>query len=152
MLRPTAIPEIPAATACIARTAFPKGTSFLRLRDELGILFTEQDFAQFIPNAADCGYPVAVGANHRRLDLILPMMGKRGCRRLARAQRLRWGVGLPISLTGACWSSRGAPAASPVPVDFTLRAGVYLTGTSSQLLHKCRQSAISLLHPQEVRL
>lgn len=49
MLRPTEVPEVPAETARIARSAFPKGTTFMRLRDELGALLMDQDFAQVYP-------------------------------------------------------------------------------------------------------
>ena len=49
MLRPTAIPEVPADTARIAHAAFPKGTPFLRLRDELGVFLTDQDFVHLYP-------------------------------------------------------------------------------------------------------
>ncbi|QLG13019.1 IS1182 family transposase (plasmid) [Deinococcus sp. D7000] len=56
MLRPTAIPEVPADTARIARAAFPKGAPFLRLRDELGVFLTDQDFAYLYPRR---GQPAA---------------------------------------------------------------------------------------------
>lgn len=46
MLRPSAIPEIPAETVRIARSAFPRGATFMRLRDELGVLLVNQDFTQ----------------------------------------------------------------------------------------------------------
>ncbi|WP_216329768.1 hypothetical protein [Deinococcus aestuarii] len=46
MLRPTQVPEILAETARVARSAFPKGTTFMRLRDELGVLLVDQDFTQ----------------------------------------------------------------------------------------------------------
>jgi transposase len=37
-LRPTPIGPVPEMTARIARTAFAKGSAWLRLRDELGTL------------------------------------------------------------------------------------------------------------------
>jgi transposase len=39
------IPEIPAETARVARAAFPKGNSWLKLRDELGTIYQDQEFA-----------------------------------------------------------------------------------------------------------
>ena len=36
---------VPAETARIARAAFPKGNSYLRLRDELGSLYTDEALA-----------------------------------------------------------------------------------------------------------
>lgn len=44
-LQPQQIPPIPDATAQIARAAFPRGNRYLALRDELGSLYTDQDFA-----------------------------------------------------------------------------------------------------------
>ena len=40
---------IPALTARIARTSFPKGTLARRLRDALGSIFEDVDFAQLFP-------------------------------------------------------------------------------------------------------
>lgn len=57
MLRPTAIPEIPAETARIARATFPKGAPFLRLRDELGMFLTDQDFIHLYPRRGSLRLP-----------------------------------------------------------------------------------------------
>ena len=38
-------PEVPAETIRVARAAFPKGQAYLTLRDELGSLYDERDFA-----------------------------------------------------------------------------------------------------------
>ncbi|GAA5504534.1 IS5 family transposase ISAcma45 [Deinococcus xinjiangensis] len=56
MLRPEKIPEVPAETARIARAAFPKGSPFIRLRDELGIFLTDSDFSALYPHR---GQPAA---------------------------------------------------------------------------------------------
>jgi hypothetical protein len=40
---------VPELTARVARAAFPKGNPCLRLRDELGPLFRDTDFAQRRP-------------------------------------------------------------------------------------------------------
>ena len=40
---------LPALTARIARTSFPKGTLAMRLRDALGSIFEDVDFAQLFP-------------------------------------------------------------------------------------------------------
>ncbi len=45
MLRPRALPSVPAETAQVARAAFPKGHPYLRAADELGTLFTDDTFA-----------------------------------------------------------------------------------------------------------
>ena len=44
-LKPTPIEPVPEQTAQIARAAFPKGNSYLTLRDELGTLYRDEDFA-----------------------------------------------------------------------------------------------------------
>ncbi|MFC6663728.1 transposase [Deinococcus multiflagellatus] len=49
MLRPTPIGDIPTETARIAQAAFPKGNFYLRLRDELGVLYQDADFAPLFP-------------------------------------------------------------------------------------------------------
>jgi len=48
-LKPEPVPPVPATTARIAKAAFPKGTTFMRMRDELGVLFTDEAFAGLFP-------------------------------------------------------------------------------------------------------
>ena len=40
---------MPEETARIARAAFPKGNLYLAMRDELGIAFSDSDFAELFP-------------------------------------------------------------------------------------------------------
>jgi transposase len=63
-LKPHPILPVPAMTAAIAHAAFPKGTTYLTLRDELGTLFSDADFADLYPT---CGQP---GLSPWRLALI----------------------------------------------------------------------------------
>jgi hypothetical protein len=49
MLKPESILEIPAETKTIAGKAFPKGNTYLKLRDELGPLFDDELFAELYP-------------------------------------------------------------------------------------------------------
>jgi transposase len=53
-LRPIPCRDVPAATAAIARAAFPHGSPYLRLRDHLGTIFTDAQFASLF---APCGQP-----------------------------------------------------------------------------------------------
>src|ERR671913_1552543 len=53
-LRPTPCRDVPAATAAIARAAFPHGSPYLRLRDHLGTIFSDAQFASLF---APCGQP-----------------------------------------------------------------------------------------------
>ena len=48
-LHPQPIPPVPEETARVARTAFPHGNLYLMMRDELGTLFTDDDFAAVFP-------------------------------------------------------------------------------------------------------
>ncbi len=49
MLAPKPLPPIPAATARIARAAFPQGHPYLSAADELGEVFTDAAFAALFP-------------------------------------------------------------------------------------------------------
>jgi len=48
-LHSKAIEPVPEETARIARAAFPKGNVYLRLRDEIGSLYTDEAFADLFP-------------------------------------------------------------------------------------------------------
>jgi transposase len=48
-MRPGGDGEIPAETARVARAAFPKGSLAIRVRDELGPLFRDEEFADLFP-------------------------------------------------------------------------------------------------------
>ena len=43
------VPPIPEDTARVARAAFPAGSPYLRLRDQLGTIFHDADFASLYP-------------------------------------------------------------------------------------------------------
>ena len=48
-LHPQAIPPIPQETARVAQAVFPKGNVYMKLRDELGTIYQDQDFADLFP-------------------------------------------------------------------------------------------------------
>lgn len=48
-LRPEEIPIVPYQTARVAALAFPKGNLYMRLRDELGVLYQDENFASLYP-------------------------------------------------------------------------------------------------------
>ncbi|MFF3908860.1 hypothetical protein ACFYZJ_23435 [Streptomyces sp. NPDC001848] len=52
-MRPVAPGEVPGKTARVARAAFPKGSLAIRVRDELGPLFTDDQFSGLFPSQAD---------------------------------------------------------------------------------------------------
>jgi transposase len=48
-LKPGPIQPIPEETIQVARAAFPKGNLYLTLRDKLGSIFQDEDFAGLFP-------------------------------------------------------------------------------------------------------
>ena len=56
-LKPTPIQPVPEETARVARAAFRKGNPLLKLRDELGAIFADADFADLFPRLGQPGLP-----------------------------------------------------------------------------------------------
>jgi len=52
-LQPRPTPPVPDDTARVARSTFPKGNPYLRLRDELGTVFGDRDFADLYPRRGE---------------------------------------------------------------------------------------------------
>jgi transposase len=48
-LKPMPVPAVPAETARVARAIYPDGNIYLKMRDELGSLFSDEDFADLFP-------------------------------------------------------------------------------------------------------
>ena len=48
-LHPELVPAVPEGTARVAKAAFPKGNRYMRLRDELGVFYSDEDFAELYP-------------------------------------------------------------------------------------------------------
>lgn len=48
-LHPRPVEPIPEQTACVARAAFPKSTTAMTMRDELGTIFSDEPFAELFP-------------------------------------------------------------------------------------------------------
>ena len=55
-LKPRPIQPVPAETARVARAAFPKGNVYLKLRDQLGPIFSDADFAALFPKEGQPAY------------------------------------------------------------------------------------------------
>jgi transposase len=56
-LKPSPIQPVPEATARVAKAAFRKGNPLLSLRDELGAIFADADFADLFPRLGQPGLP-----------------------------------------------------------------------------------------------
>lgn len=96
-LRPRHLTEVPPETARVARAAFPKGTVYTKMRDELGALYTDEAFAALFPERGQPATPPW------RLALILVMQFAEGLsdRQAADAVRARidWKYALGLELT-----------------------------------------------------
>src|SRR5215510_8221849 len=56
-LHPHALEPVPEETARVAHAAFLKGNPYLRLRDTLGTIFQDDDFAALFPLVGQPGLP-----------------------------------------------------------------------------------------------
>ena len=64
-LRPHALESVPEETARVAHAAFPKGNPYLLLRDTLGTIFQDDDFAALLPSGRPTwASSLAPGARH----------------------------------------------------------------------------------------
>jgi transposase len=96
-LRPQPVGSIPEQTARVAHAAFPKGHPYLTLREHLGTIFQDEDFAALFPA---WGYP---GLPPWRLALVTLMQFRENLadRQAAEAVRARidWKYLLGLDLT-----------------------------------------------------
>ncbi len=56
-LHPSLIEPVPEQTAQIAHAAFPKGSPYLTLRDQLGTLYRDDDFSALFPASGQSAFP-----------------------------------------------------------------------------------------------
>ena len=56
-LKPGSVPDVPELTARVAHAAFPKGSPYLRLRDELGVVFDDAAFLDLYPRRGQPALP-----------------------------------------------------------------------------------------------
>ena len=100
MLQPQSPGPVPPDTVRVARAAFPKGSPILTLRDELGTVFQDDDFAALYPPLGQPAYPPW------RLALVTVLQFREGLpdRKAADAVRSRidWKylLGLPLDDPG----------------------------------------------------
>src|SRR3712207_4918197 len=131
-LKPSPIEPVPEETARIARAAFRKGNPLLQLRDELGLIFADADFADLFPKR---GQP---GLAPWRLALVTLLQFRENLadRQAAEAVRARidWKYLLGLELTDAGFD---------VSVLCEFRARLVEGGAEERLLEKllvrCRE-------------
>ncbi len=96
-LHPRPVDSVPEETARVAGAAFPKGNTFMKMRDELGAIFEDEDFAHLFPRR---GQPAMAPW---RLALVTIMQFAEGLsdRQAADAVRARidWKYGLSLELS-----------------------------------------------------
>src|SRR5437868_3374147 len=121
-LSPDADLAIPEETARVARAAFPKSSVYMRMRDELGPIYADHDFAALFPRR---GQPAESPA---RLALVTIMQFAENLsdRQAADAVRSRidWKYALGLELTDPGFDAS-------VLTEFRTRL---LTGNPEQLL------------------
>jgi transposase len=98
-LHPRSVDPIPEETARVAKAAFPKGTTYMTMRDTLGAIFEDEDFAHLFPRR---GQPAMAPW---RLALVTIMQFAEGLsdRQAAEAVRARidWKYALSLDLADA---------------------------------------------------
>jgi transposase len=55
LIQPVPIDPVPDVTIRVARAAFPKGNPYLTLRDQLGVIFQDDDFVDLYPTTGQPG-------------------------------------------------------------------------------------------------
>jgi transposase len=93
-LKPQALQAIPELTNQVAHLAFPKGNIYMLMRDELGVFYADEDFAQLFP---DNGQPARAPW---RLALVTVMQFAEGLsdRQAADAVRQPYAMDVPNHL------------------------------------------------------
>jgi len=84
-LRPRPIDPVPVETVRVAQAAFPKGSLYMTLRNQLGALYTDEDFADLFPTH---GQPAA-SAWRLALICVLQFVENLSDRQAAEAVRSR---------------------------------------------------------------
>ncbi len=97
MLQPQTKSSVPEETARVARAAFPKGNLYMTMRDEIGSVYSDQDFEALFPTH---GQP-AFSPWRLALVCVMQFMEELSDRLAADAVRSRidWKYALGLELT-----------------------------------------------------
>jgi transposase len=95
-LHPELIPPVPEVTARVAKAAFPKGNRYMRLRDELGVFYNDEEFAELYPDRGQS----AIAPWRLTMILIMQFLENLSDRQTADAVRGRidWKYALSLEL------------------------------------------------------
>jgi transposase len=96
-MHPQACYLIPAETERVARAAFPQGSPIMRIRDELGMLFADNDFSALFPQVGQ----LAISPSRLMLVTLFQFLEGLGDRQAADAVRrcIDWKYALALELT-----------------------------------------------------
>ncbi len=95
-LHPESISPVPEVTARVAKAAFPKGNRYMRLRDELGVFYNDDEFAELYPDRGQS----AIAPWRLTMILIMQFLENLSDRQTADAVRGRidWKYALSLEL------------------------------------------------------
>ncbi len=98
-IKPNEAKSMPDDTVRVARAVFPKGNRYMRLRDELGELYTDEMFARLFPVRGQPGE----SPGYLALVTVMQFMEGLSDRQAAEAVRARidWKYALGLGLTDA---------------------------------------------------
>ena len=99
-LKPTLVQPVPKETVRVARAAFPNGNLYLTLRDKLGSIFQDEDFAELFPKE---GQP-ALPPWRLALITILQLRENLSDRQAAEALQQFWSQEQPAVGERAAWA------------------------------------------------
>lgn len=96
-MQPRELPRIPEQTVLVARAAFPKGSLAMAVRDELGEVFTDEQFAAaFAVRGAPAESPGAL-ALVTALQYTENLTDRQAAAMLARAIDWKYAIGLELT-------------------------------------------------------
>ncbi len=129
VLKPSPILPVPEETIRVARHAFPKGSVAIRLRDEFGSLYQDQEFQALFPTHGQPG----LAPWRLALVTVLQFLEHLSDRQAAEAVRARidWKYALGLELTDAGFHFSVLPE---------FRARLVASGAEQLLLDRCHFS------------
>jgi len=96
-LKPTSIPPVPEETARVAHAVFPRGNVLMQLRDTLGSIYTDEQFADLFPThgqPAEAPWRLALVTVFQFMEHLTDRQAADGVR-----SRLDWKYALSLDLT-----------------------------------------------------
>src|SRR5712692_8493766 len=96
-LHPRPIDPVPDETARVARAAFPKGNLYVKIRDELGTIYTDEQFADLFPHVgqpAEAPWRLALVTVFQFLEGLSDRQAAEAVR-----SRIEWKYALGLELT-----------------------------------------------------